>query len=210
MTEDTELIPQELNLRHKTRVLEIRFSDDEFYSLPCEYLRVFSPAADARAAAERDELIVGKEDVNIEQINPVGSYAVQFVFDDGHDTGVYSWSTLKQLGKQQTQNWQSYLDKCQARGVVRQEPDPDKPMAIKILYFVTLPKQLGREAEDVQVPASVRDVTSLLEFLKHRGQRWQEALSASEMTITVNKQFAKMDTRLEDGDEVALVPVARI
>lgn len=104
-------IPTEINLRQKSRILEIAFDDGERFELPCEYLRVFSTSAEVQAAKERGEIVKGKEEVNITQIEPVGSYAVNLHFDDGHNTGIFSWNTLYELGKNYEKNWQEYLQK---------------------------------------------------------------------------------------------------
>jgi DUF971 family protein len=104
-----EPVPTEIKLHQKSRVLEISFDDGARFELPCEYLRIFSTSAEVQAAKERGQIITGKEDVNITQIEPVGSYAINIHFDDGHDTGIFAWSTLYELGKDYDKNWQDYL-----------------------------------------------------------------------------------------------------
>ncbi len=103
--------PTEIALNRERRELTLEFDDGSKFVLPCEYLRVFSPSAESELARERAGLVQGKENVNISAINPVGGYAVQLVFDDEHDTGVYSWEYLYELGTNFQQNWQGYLDK---------------------------------------------------------------------------------------------------
>ena len=98
--------PIEINLHQKSRLLALRFSDGMSFELPCEYLRVFSTAAEVKAS---DSPVTGKESVNITKIEPQGQYAIRLVFDDGHDTGIYSWGTLYDLGKNYEANWQDYL-----------------------------------------------------------------------------------------------------
>lgn len=119
MTKNTP-IPTEINLRQKSRLLEITFDDGEHFEFTCEYLRVHSPSAEVRGHAPNQEVLqVGKAEVNIEQIESVGIYAVRLYFDDGHDTGIYSWDWLHYLGKNQAKLWQEYLDKMAAAGQKR-------------------------------------------------------------------------------------------
>jgi len=97
--------PTHIAVHQKSRQFEIHFSDGSQFHLPFEYLRVFSPSADVRVAKKRGELILGKEQVNIRNVEAVGSYAVRLQFDDGHDSGVYSWPILKDLGDHYAENW---------------------------------------------------------------------------------------------------------
>ena len=113
-------IPTEINLHQKSRVLEIIFDDGEHFELTGEYLRVYSPSAEVRGHAPGEEVLqVGKADVNIDKIEPVGNYAVQLYFDDGHDSGIYSWEWLYQIGKNHDKWWQDYLDKLEKAGQKR-------------------------------------------------------------------------------------------
>ena len=117
--------PTEINLHQKSRILEIAFDDGSRFNLPCEYLRVYSPSAEVQGHAPgQEKLETGKENVNITAIEPVGQYAVCIFFDDGHDTGIYAWDTLYHLGAHQQALWQSYLDRLQAAGYQRKEPEP--------------------------------------------------------------------------------------
>ena len=110
-------MPTELNLHRQSRVLEISFDDGSHFNLPCEYLRVYSPSAEVQGhTPDQRVLQVGKEDVNIERIEPVGNYAVLLRFDDGHDTGIYSWETLYHLGSHQDALWAEYLAELEAAG----------------------------------------------------------------------------------------------
>lgn len=102
--------PIQLTLHKISRTLELEYESGERFHLPCEYLRVFSPSAEVRGHGN-PQLVTGKEQVNILAIEPVGNYAVKLVFSDGHRTGLYSWETLFDLGKNQAKNWQDYLDK---------------------------------------------------------------------------------------------------
>ncbi|MCP4452514.1 MAG: DUF971 domain-containing protein [Planctomycetes bacterium] len=113
----SKVMPTELNLHRDSRVLEISFDNGEQYNLSCEYLRVFSPSAEVRGHGPGQETLqLGKEDVNIEQITPVGNYAVCLHFDDGHNSGIYSWDTLYDLGSNQQENWKSYLTALEQAG----------------------------------------------------------------------------------------------
>jgi DUF971 family protein len=105
-------------------MLEIAFDDGVTYQLPCEYLRVYSPSAEVAGHGPGQEVLqVGKKNVGISELVPVGSYAVQINFDDGHDTGLYTWENLYRLGKNQSALWQQYLDRLAAAGASR-EPVP--------------------------------------------------------------------------------------
>ena len=109
--------PTEIKLHQKSRVLEIAFDDGSHFRLPCEYLRVYSPSAEVRGHGPGQEVLqVGKERVNITAIEPVGTYAVAFNFDDGHNTGIYSWEYLHDLGVHQDANWKRYLERLTAAG----------------------------------------------------------------------------------------------
>ncbi|MBV1774928.1 DUF971 domain-containing protein [Burkholderiaceae bacterium DAT-1] len=106
--------PVSLTLRQASRVLDIAFDNGESFSLPCEYLRVFSPSAEIRGHGGGPHLTIGgKIDVNIVAIEPVGHYAVRLQFDDGHNSGIYSWSELRELGINQSANWQDYLSRLE-------------------------------------------------------------------------------------------------
>jgi len=113
--------PTEIKLRNKSRVLEVAFADGARYELGFEYLRVFSPSAEVRGHGPGQErLQTGKENVMIKAVDPVGHYAVRLVFDDGHDTGLYNWGYLRELGENAAKNWQDYLDRLEAAGYARE------------------------------------------------------------------------------------------
>ncbi|MEM9254224.1 MAG: DUF971 domain-containing protein [Pseudomonadota bacterium] len=115
--------PTAVKLHKQSRDLELDYTDGERYTLPCEYLRVYSPSAEVTGhGAGQEVLQIGKLNVGISHIKPVGNYALQLVFDDGHDTGLYSWQYLYQLCVEQEQRWQNYLDRMSAAGASR---DPD-------------------------------------------------------------------------------------
>lgn len=115
--------PTDINLHQKSRILEITFDDGSHFNLPVEYLRVHSPSAEVQGHGPGQGVLqLGKEDVNIESIEQVGVYAIQLFFDDNHNTGIYSWDTLYDLGKNQERYWQEYLDKLAKVGHKRKEP----------------------------------------------------------------------------------------
>jgi DUF971 family protein len=112
--------PTDLILHRASHVLEVAFDDGSRYRLPCEYLRVESPSAEVQGhRPEQRVWLPGKRDVNIQTIEPVGNYAVVLRFNDGHDTGIYTWSFLKELGEQQEVRWACYLDALAAQGLSR-------------------------------------------------------------------------------------------
>ena len=114
-------VPTELKLHQASRLLEVSFTDGRSFRLPCEFLRVFSPSAEVRGHGPGQEVLqVGKKDVTINAIEPVGTYAVKLVFSDGHDTGLYSWDYLYELGSNQDRLWQQYLERLQRSGGSRE------------------------------------------------------------------------------------------
>jgi DUF971 family protein len=120
MMTDNKPQPVSIKLHKQSRVLEIEYDDGSLFELSCEYLRVFSPSADVKGHGPGQEVLqVNKENVNIESIEPVGNYAIKLVFDDGHATGLYSWSYLYELGMEQDNNWMDYLDKLKEAGHIR-------------------------------------------------------------------------------------------
>ncbi|MYD77822.1 MAG: DUF971 domain-containing protein [Gammaproteobacteria bacterium] len=116
--------PTEIKLHKQSRVVEISFEDGKTFEFPCEYLRVYSPSAEVQGHGPGQEVLqYGKERVNIWAIEPVGNYAVVFKFDDNHDTGIYSWDLLYEMGINQQKYWQTYLDRLSAAGYERREVD---------------------------------------------------------------------------------------
>ena len=109
--------PTALTVHQKSRVLEIVFDDGAAFSLPFELLRVYSPSAEVRGHGQGQEVLqLGKRDVDITALDPVGNYAVQPTFSDGHNTGLFSWDYLYQLGANQTQRWNDYLRRLRDAG----------------------------------------------------------------------------------------------
>src|SRR5918996_5171774 len=116
----TERVPTGITLHQKSRVMEIAFSDGRTFRLPYEFLRVYSPSAEVRGHGPGQEVLqVGKRDVDIRGVEPVGSYAVQPQFSDGHATGIYSWDYLYELGENQEKLCAEYLKKLSAAGASR-------------------------------------------------------------------------------------------
>jgi len=107
-------VPTEIKLRSRSRLLCVAFDDGAGFELPFEYLRVHSPSAEVKGHGPGQEvLVLGKENVAIRSVEPVGQYAVKLVFDDGHDTGLYSWRYLYELGRDRQRNWARYLERKQ-------------------------------------------------------------------------------------------------
>ncbi|GMR18831.1 MAG: hypothetical protein BMS9Abin33_1276 [Gammaproteobacteria bacterium] len=202
--DSTEPVPTDITLHRNTRILEVTFSDGADFRFSCEYLRVFSPSAEVKVLANRGEVVTGKQDVNINQITPMGNYAIKIDFDDGHDTGIYSWPTLYELGKDQDKNWAAYEQKVIDN---RSSEIQSGPVSVHILYFVNLPDELGIDNETSELPDSVTTVNNLVEWLKARGEVWEKALGQYPLKITVNKQFVETDFLLKHNDEIAIVPV---
>ncbi len=112
--------PTEITLHSQSKVLELTFDDGATYKLPFELLRVYSPSAEVRGHGPGQETLqVGKRNVGITEIKPSGSYAINIVFDDGHDSGLYTWEYLVEMGKNQAPMWDAYLEQLKAAGASR-------------------------------------------------------------------------------------------
>jgi DUF971 family protein len=123
--------PTEIKLHQKSRQMEISFADGKRFELSYEFLRVYSPSAEVRGHGPGQEVLqVGKKNVDITAIEPVGSYAVQPRFSDGHDSGLYSWDYLYELGSERDRLWQQYLQRMQAANASR-EPGNSPAAPIK-------------------------------------------------------------------------------
>lgn len=115
--EPCHTIPTDIKLHQISAVLEISFDNGATFSLPCEYLRVYTPSAEALGHAPGQEILqIGKEDVTINEIKPIGNYAIQPIFSDGHNTGIYSWDLLYKLGTEYQSLWKDYLHKLELAG----------------------------------------------------------------------------------------------
>lgn len=120
-------IPTEIKLHQASRAMELSFSDGTSFRMPYEYLRVYSPSAEVRGHGPGQETLqTGKREVTIAEVEPVGHYAIRPTFSDGHNTGIYSWEYLYDLGQRQQELWERYLARLAAAGASR-DPDPSAP-----------------------------------------------------------------------------------
>lgn len=127
------MLPTDIKLHKKTAVLELRYEDGGLYSLPAELLRVYSPSAEVRGHGPGQEVLqTGKKHVKITNVEPVGHYGVKLHFDDGHNTGIYTWEYLRELALTQPEKWQVYLQRLKAAGASRESLPPDTQI-VKIL-----------------------------------------------------------------------------
>ena len=116
--------PTAIKLRTRSRLLDVAFDDGSRFELPFEFLRVHSPSAEVRGHGQGQETLqLGKHNVRITAVEPVGHYAIKLVFDDGHDTGLYTWGYLRELGEGQSTKWQQYLDRLKDLGIPYPTPD---------------------------------------------------------------------------------------
>jgi DUF971 family protein len=116
--------PTDIKLRTTSRLLEVSFDDGNRFELTFEYLRVFSPSAEVKGHGGGEGVLqLGKQNVGINAVEPVGNYALRLIFDDGHDTGLYSWTVLHELGRNRQANWARYLERCAAAS----KSDPSAP-----------------------------------------------------------------------------------
>ena len=116
------MTPIDLALNQGSRILTITWPDEVIHRLSCEYLRVYSPSAEVRGHGSGQETLqLEKESVNITAIEPIGHYAIKLVFDDEHDSGLYDWGLLRELGENQAAYWADYLTRCHDAGYTRKE-----------------------------------------------------------------------------------------
>ncbi len=121
-------IPSEIRLHQKSRIMEFAYENGERFMLDFEYLRVFTPSAEARGHGPGQETLqTGKRGINIERIEPVGTYAIRPIFSDGHDSGLYSWDLIYNLGKHHDELWQEYLQQLDAQGLSRDIDTTSRP-----------------------------------------------------------------------------------
>ena len=115
--------PSSITVRPKDRLVAVAWADGAAFELPFEYLRVHSPSAEVRGhGGGEGKLELAKEQVRVTRVEPVGAYAVRLHFDDGHNTGLYTWAYLRELGEQQDRKWPHYLDRCEKLGYQRKPP----------------------------------------------------------------------------------------
>ena len=200
--------PTEIKHHKKSRILEISFDTGENFKYPSEYLRTHARSAEIETSSTP---VYGKADVEIEKIEPQGNYALRLYFDDGYNSGIFSWDTFFELGRDYDILWARYLARLEKHGLKREAKDSsDGKSTIRLMYFMTnMLKVTRKETEELELPESIRDVQSLLKLLRFRGDDWQRMFADDAVQVTVNKQFAELFTRLDDGDEVAFVPVSK-
>ena len=197
----------EIKLHQKSKILEIVFEDGKNFKLPCEYLRTHAKSAEIETS---NIPVSGKADVNIDNIEAQGSYALRLFFSDGYNSGIFSWDSLYELGSDYEKNWRHYLQRLAQhnlkREVQEQTSNTDKN-SIKVLYFMdNMLRVTRKESEHLELPPAVTDVQSLLKFLRMNGEGWQKMFADDAVQVTVNKHFAEPFTVIENGDEVAIVP----
>lgn len=123
-------IPTDIRLHRQSRIVELVYESGEHFELSHEFLRVFTPSAEARGHGPGQETLqTGKRDVGIERIEPVGTYALRLVFSDGHDSGLYSWDLLYNLGLHRDELWQEYLTQIESQGLSRDVDTTSKQAA---------------------------------------------------------------------------------
>lgn len=197
--------PTGINFHQKSRVLKIGFADGASFNLTCEYLRVYSPAAQGQM------LVHGKAMVNLASIEPQGQEALLLAFDDGHCDS-YSWPLLHALGQAYEKNWGVYLQRLMDAELTRsdgRDAGPNATLSITVFYFIQLAEISGKDKENLLIPVTVTNVQSLLTWLRKRGPAWAEAFKDNQVQVTVNKQFAELFTLIETQDEVAIVPTSK-
>lgn len=200
--------PTEIKLHQKSKLLEISFASGETFQLPCEYLRTHARSAEIETAKVP---VAGKADVNITNIEPQGNYALRLYFDDGYDSGIFSWETLYDLGRHQDEYWQQYLAAVDKHGLKRHVGERPEKNRVTLRYFMTnLLQVTKKEQEALDLPPGVEDVSALMQMLSRRGDGWKKFFAEpGAVQVTVNKQFAEMFTRLDHGDEIAFVPTSK-
>lgn len=203
----SKVFPTNINLHKKSRLLEIQFSDGQNFNLSCEFLRTQSKSAEVMSS---DKPVYGKINVNIEKIEPQGEYGIRLFFDDGYDTGIFSWDSLYSLGADYQNVWDSYLEQLAKFNLQRGESDKKLSGKITLLYFMDKLIKITKSQEEViELTENIRTVDNLLQSLRKRGLVWEREFAQDSMLFTVNKEFAELFTVLEDGDEIAFVPKAK-
>jgi DUF971 family protein/molybdopterin converting factor small subunit len=202
--------PTDIKLHQKSKILEISFASGETFQLPCEYLRTHGRSAEIETSTTP---VAGKADVNITRIEQQGNYALRLYFDDGYDSGIFSWDTLFELGENYDDYWQAYLARLEKHGMKRHAGEkPESGVSkIKLRFFMKNLLEVTRhEEEELELPKDVDDVAALMKLLARRGKGWKKFFEEpGALQVTVNKQFAETFTKLEHGDEVAFVPTSK-
>ena len=198
-------VPTGIKLHKKSRYLEIIYGNGDVYKLPFEHLRVFSPSVEDKANRPLGRSVSRNKVVNISAINPVGSYALQIVFDDGHETGIYSWARLYDMVVNMKHNWED-REATELAGK-REDVQHTSERTITILYFGALANRLGLDNETITLPAEVITIGELIPWLMTRRGEWKKAL-AENLKITVNRRSVGLRDNIRDEDEIALALVA--
>ncbi len=200
-----KLTPTIIKLHQKSRFLEVGFSDGASFDLPCEYLRVFSPSAEVRAT---DEPVDGKAMVNITAVEPMGSYSVCLVFDDGHNTGIYSWETLYELGTHYEKNWDNYLSRLKRYGVSRGDEQGElltKAKTVQLHYQGSLADISPISTETITLPLSVTHIANLLAWLRAKGKAWAVAFADDDVQIMMNQTLVDLDAPIESNADIVFM-----
>lgn len=198
-----EVVPTAIELHKKSRVLSIAFSDGKEFELPCEYLRVFSRAAEHLVL---EDPVFGKEEVNIVKIEPQGSYALRLYFDDGHDTGIYSFETLYQLGLSRADNWQAYLDRLKEIDQGREPDNETSVINVAVSLGDWLADDLGIDELTIELKEGTNTVADALDLLRQRPGRWSELLQEDKVDLEVEYEEVYPDSPLDDWDELHIIP----
>ena len=196
--------PTGIRLHKKSRYLEIIYGNGDRYNLPFEYLWVFSPAADKKTNAPSSQPGSEKKDVNISAITPLGSYALQIAFDDGQETGIYSWARLYDMAINLQRDWEDR--EIAASSDATADDDNTGERTITILYYNALANRLGLDSETITLPKEIVTIGDLIPWLMTRRGEWGEAL-AEKLKITVHRLAVGLQDRIRDDDEIALTLV---
>lgn len=196
--------PTGIRLHKKSRYLEIIYGNGDRYNLPFEYLWVFSPAAEEKTNHSSRRPDSEQKDVNIKTITPLGSYALQIAFDDGQETGIYSWARLYDMSINLQRDWGDR--EIAARLSAAEDDDNMGERTITILYYNALANRLGLDSETITLPKEIVTIGDLIPWLMTRRGEWGKAL-AEKMKITVNRLSVGLQDRIRDDDEIALTLV---
>lgn len=199
--------PVSIIWHQKSRLLEVGFSDGMIFTLPCAYLRAFAPGAEDHDAVERAQ---DKAEITIIQVEPDGETGLRLRFDDG-TAFIYSFETLYRLGAGYDRQWPEHLKQPELQQHIGSDAlqTEDAKGGIRILYFAQAATALGRDAETLELPGTIKTVSQLLDYLRERGGTWSETLADEKVLVTVNKQFSEPASPVAARDEVAIVPRSR-
>ena len=199
----TAEMPTGIRLHRGSRYLEVKYASGESFNLPFEYLRASSSSAEEKSSNGSDKEFPIRKNVNISAINQVGSYAIEIVFNDGHETGIYSWARLYELALNVKPGWED-----RDLNASDKHNDEAGERTINILYFTSLARRLGLESETISLPGDVKTIDDLVPWLMTRRGEWQRALAGT-LKISVNRRFVGMADMILDGDEIELALVEK-